>query len=167
MYQPMLELLDFLNANHFKTYIVSGGSLEFMRVWAPNVYNIDISNIIGSRFKTETKQENNQITISQTESFEFMDDHEGKIIAINEFIGKKPVMIVGNSDGDLEMMEYATTNNPNPTFMLLLNHTDGEREFLYNDKMLSGTLKKGLEIAKKNNWTIIDMKKDWNTVFPN
>ncbi len=166
VYQPMLEVIHYLKENKFKIFIVSGGSLEFMRVWAPEIYGIDKDRIIGSTFKTQPKIEEENIEITQTETFDFNDDHEGKVIAINKFIGQKPIMIFGNSDGDLEMMEYATTNNPYTTLMVYLNHTDKEREFYYTSKMLAGTLVKGMEVAKTKNWTIIDMKNDWKTVFP-
>lgn len=165
IYQPMLELLDYLRANEFKIYIVSGGSQEFMRVWVPNVYGVPKENIIGSTFKKEVTIVNDKINVSQTNNFEFNDDHEGKVIAINTLIGKKPIMVVGNSDGDLEMMQYCDTNLL-PHFLLYLKHTDADREFLYDKHTLAGKLIKGEEVAKEKNWTIIDMKTDWNKVFP-
>lgn len=168
VYQPMLELLDYLKSKQFKIYIVSGGSQEFMRVWAPKVYGIPKENIIGSTFKREViKDEENTLSIKQKAQFEFNDDHEGKIVAIDKFIGKKPIMVVGNSDGDLEMMKYADTDNPLPHFMLYVEHTDAEREFLYDEHVHLGALKKGMKVAKERGWTIVDMKKDWNTIFPN
>lgn len=166
VYQPMLELLDYLRANQFIIYIVSGGSQEFMRAWAPRVYGVPKENIIGSTFKTETVTEGTDITIKQTPNFDFYDDHEGKAISINKFIGKKPIFIAGNSDGDLEMMEYADTNNPLNHFLLYVKHTDGEREVLYDKNVHLGALIKGEVVAKEKGWTIIDMKKDWKTVFP-
>ncbi len=165
VYQPMLELLDYLRANNFTIYIVSGGGAKFMRAWQPQIYGIEENHIIGSTFKTETIQFEDSIAVVPTSTFDFYDDHLGKVINIEKMIGKKPIMIVGNSDGDLEMMEYASTNNPHPTFMLYLNHTDGKREFLYDEKTPAGRLEEGMEIAKKNSWTLIDMKQDWNTVF--
>ncbi len=167
VYQPMLELLDYLRTKQFKIYIISGGSQEFMRVWASEVYGIPKENIIGSTFKREVVMEGDSLSIAQNAQFEFNDDHEGKVIAINKFIGKKPIMVVGNSDGDLEMMEYSDTDNPLPHFLLYVNHTDGDREFLYDEHVHLGALKKGMEVAKERGWTIIDMKKDWKTVFPN
>ncbi|MEZ4882421.1 MAG: haloacid dehalogenase-like hydrolase [Flavobacteriaceae bacterium] len=167
VYQPMIELLDYLRANQFTVYVVSGGGVAFMRAWQPVIYGIPENNIIGSTFKTEAVQKNDSIAVVPTSQFDFYDDHMGKVINIQKTIGKKPIMVVGNSDGDLEMMEYAFTNNPHPTFMLYVNHTDGEREFLYDEKTIAGKLIKGKEVAKKNGWTIIDMRNDWKTVFPN
>lgn len=167
VYQPMLELLDYLKDNDFKIYIVSGGSQEFMRVWAPEVYGIPKEHIIGSTFKREVNTRNGAITVSQTKILDFNDDHEGKILAIDKYIGKKPIMVVGNSDGDLEMMHYCNSNNPLPNFLLFLNHTDGEREFLYDENTLAGKLEKGMQVAQEKQWTIINMKTDWKTVFPN
>lgn len=166
VYAPMLELLDYLRANNFTIYIVSGGGAKFMRAWQPEIYGIEENYIIGSTFKTETVQEKDSIAVVPTSQFDFYDDHMGKVINIEKMIGKQPIMVVGNSDGDLEMMEYASTDNPHKSLMVYVNHTDGEREFLYNEKTPAGRLEKGMEVAKKNGWTIIDMKTDWNTVFP-
>ncbi len=167
VYKPMLELLEYLREHDFQIYIVSGGSMEFMRAWAPDVYGINKANIIGSTFKTKVDQNEDSIGLEQTEEFEFNDDHSGKVVSINKFIGQKPIMVVGNSDGDLEMMEYATTDVGYPTLMVYLNHTDAVREFEYNEKTLTGTLVQGKKVAEKNGWTIIDMKKDWTEVFVN
>ncbi len=165
VYKPMLELLEYLREHDFKIYIVSGGSLEFMRAWAPEVYDIPKPNIIGSSFKTKVDQVADSIGLAQTEEFDFNDDHQGKVVSINKYIGQKPIMIVGNSDGDLEMMEYATTDVGYHTLMVYLDHTDAEREFAYDDKVLAGSLKKGKEVAEKKGWTLIDMKRDWREVF--
>ncbi|MFV0388618.1 MAG: HAD family hydrolase [Pyrinomonadaceae bacterium] len=164
IYQPMLELLQLLKKHQFKIYIVSGGSVEFMRPWAPETYGIPKENIIGTTFKREAIQNGDSIIVKQTTDFEFNDDKLGKVISINRIIGKKPIFIGGNSDGDLAMMQYATTNHN--TFCVFVNHTDGEREFLYDDKTLMGTLKAGLPVAQRKGWTIIDMKNDWNRIFP-
>ncbi len=166
VYQPMLELLDYLRANDFTIYIVSGGGLKFMRAWQSRIYGIEENKIIGTTFKTQAVQKGDSIAVVPTSEFEFFDDHMGKVINIQKIIGKKPIMIVGNSDGDLEMMEYSSTENKYPTLMVYVNHTDGEREFLYNEKTPMGRLEKGKVVAQKNGWTIIDMKTDWNKVFP-
>lgn len=168
VYQPMLELLDYLRANNFKIFIVSGGSVEFMRPFAQRVYGISTENVIGSRMKTEAVRDDkasDSLYVSRLPEFVFNDDKEGKVVSIEEFIGKKPVMVVGNSDGDLAMMEY-TSLQDRKTLMVYLKHTDGEREFDYSKGVLLGALKDGEEVAKKGGWTIIDMKTDWNTVFP-
>ncbi len=166
VYSPMLQILDVLRSHDFKIYIVSGGSQEFMRAWAPETYGIPEENIIGSTFKRKVGENEDSLSIAQTKEFEFNDDHEGKIISIDKHIGKKPIMIFGNSDGDLEMMEYAATNNTLPTFCAYVVHDDNDREFLYNDHLLAGTLIKGKEVAQQNGWTFISMKDDWLTVFP-
>lgn len=166
VYQPMLELLDYLRANDFTIYIVSGGGTKFMRAWQPKIYGIEENNIIGSTFKTEVIQKGDSIAVLPTSKFDFYDDHMGKVINIQKIIGKKPIMIIGNSDGDLEMMEYASTNNPHKSLMLYVKHTDGEREFDYSKGVIAGALKNGEVVANKKGWTIIDMKKDWKTVFP-
>lgn len=166
VYQPMLELMDYLRVNDFNIYIVSGGSQEFMRAWVPEAYGVPKRNIIGSTFKRVTVEKDTTIAVAQTAKFEFYDDHEGKVVSIDRFIGQKPIMVVGNSDGDLEMMEYSDTENQYPTLMIYLDHTDGDREILYNDDMPAGILIKGREVAKERGWTVIDMKTDWKTVFP-
>ena len=162
----MLELMDYLRVNDFNIYIVSGGSQEFMRAWVPEAYGVPKRNIIGSTFKRVTVEKDTTIAVAQTAKFEFYDDHEGKVVSIDRFIGQKPIMVVGNSDGDLEMMEYSDTENQYPTLMIYLDHTDGDREILYNDDMPAGILIKGREVAKERGWTVIDMKTDWKTVFP-
>lgn len=166
VYQPMLELLDYLRAHQFKIYIVSGGSQEFMRAWAYKAYGIPKEHTIGTTFKREVIKQGDSITVAQTTDFEFYDDHEGKVLAISKFIGKKPILIGGNSDGDLEMMQYCDTNNPLPHLLIYVNHTDGEREFLYDEHTPMGTLEKGMDVALRHGWTIIDMKTEWNTVYP-
>ncbi|WMI66008.1 HAD family hydrolase [Aestuariibaculum sp. YM273] len=167
VYQPMLELLDYLRAHQFKIYIVSGGSQEFMRAWAPEIYGIPKEQIIGSSFKRDVLKQGDSIRVVQTTDFDFNDDHEGKVIAISKFIGKKPILIGGNSDGDLEMMQYCDTANPLPHLLIYVNHTDGDREFLYDEHTAMGTLEKGMEVALRRGWTIIDMKTEWNKVYPN
>jgi len=164
VYQPMLEVISFLKQNDFKIYIVSGGSVEFMRPWIPYIYHIPKEQIIGTTLKTETVQNGDQITIRRLPELEHNDDHFGKVISIEKYIGKKPVIVFGNSDGDLEMMEYASTTNK-PNLMVFVNHTDAEREFKYDEHTAYGKLVKGLDVAKRNNWLIIDMKNDWRTIF--
>ncbi|MFV0607085.1 MAG: HAD family hydrolase [Niabella sp.] len=168
VYQPMLELLDYLRANQFKIFIVSGGSVEFMRPFTQRVYGVSTENVIGSRMKMKAVRNDaasDSLYVSRLPEFVFNDDKEGKVVSIQEFIGKKPIMVVGNSDGDLAMMEYAALQD-RKTLMVYLKHTDGEREFDYSKGVIIGTLKDGEEVAKKGGWTIIDMKTDWNTVFP-
>lgn len=167
VYQPMLEVLDYLRKNDFKIFIISGGSVEFMRPLTEKIYGVSTEFVIGSRMKTEVVRNNNQadsIYVSRLPEFDFNDDKEGKVHSIELFIGKKPIMIFGNSDGDLAMMEYASLQK-RKTLMVYVKHTDGEREFDYSKGVIAGALIKGEEVANKGDWTIIDMKKDWKTVF--
>lgn len=165
VYQPMLELLNYLQVNDFKIYIVSGGSLEFMRAWASELYGIPSEQIIGTTLKTQETIIEGKPVVQRLSELEHNDDHEGKVISIEKIIGKKPVMVVGNSDGDLEMMQYAFSGKGS-RFIMYLNHTDEDREFLYDKDTKYGVLKKGIIEAEKNNWTVIDMKNDWKIVYP-
>ncbi|MFV0322420.1 MAG: HAD family hydrolase [Alphaproteobacteria bacterium] len=163
VFQPMLELIDYLYANDFKVFIVSGGGIDFLRVWAPTVYNIPSERIIGSRLKNEYQVIEGEPVIIKLPELEFNDDKEGKPVAIHNNIGKKPILAVGNSDGDFQMLEWTTSEANN--LGILLHHTDDEREFAYDRKSIAGKLDKGLEVNQPN-WLIIDMKNDWNTVYP-
>ena len=165
IYQPMLELLDYLRANEFKTYIVSGGGVEFMRVWAPEAYGIPADQIVGSTIKTVFEYSNDEAVIRRLPEIDFIDDKEGKPIGINKFIGKKPVFASGNSDGDLQMLQYTASNN-HLSFLLYLHHTDSEREWAYDRDSHIGRLDKGLDEAKERGWTVIDMKRDWKVIYP-
>ncbi|MBU2951868.1 haloacid dehalogenase-like hydrolase [Tamlana agarivorans] len=165
IYQPMLELLNYLRANDFKTYIVSGGGIEFMRPWVEEAYGIPKDQVVGSSIKTEFSLENGQAQIKRLPAIDFIDDKAGKPIGINKFIGKKPVFTSGNSDGDLQMMQYGDSNK-HKSFQLYLHHTDAEREWAYDRDSHIGQLNKGLDYAIENGWTITDMKKDWKVIYP-
>ncbi|GGZ91698.1 HAD family hydrolase [Algibacter mikhailovii] len=165
VYQPMLELLDYLRANDFQTYIVSGGGVDFMRAFVTEIYGIPKEKIIGSRLKTEYKYNDGDPKIMRLAEFDFIDDKEGKPININTIIGKKPVFASGNSDGDLPMLQYAASNNYK-SFMLYVHHTDAEREWAYDRESHIGKLDKGLDQALKDGWTVIDMKNDWKVIYP-
>lgn len=165
VYQPMLELLDYLRANEFKTFIVSGGGIDFLRVWAPEAYGIPSDQIVGSSLKASFEYENGKASIRKEPAINFIDDHDGKPIGIHQHIGKRPIFASGNSDGDLEMMQY-TDGNSLPSFMLYLHHTDAEREWAYDRDSHIGKLDKGLQEASEKGWTVIDMKNDWNIIFP-
>ncbi len=165
VYQPMLELLTFLRANDFKTFIVSGGGIEFMRPWVEEVYGIPKDQVIGSSIKTEFTIENGIPTIKRLPAIDFIDDKAGKPVGIQKFIGRRPVFCSGNSDGDLAMMQW-TAAGKGPKMMLYLHHTDEAREWAYDRNSAVGRLDKGLDIATNNGWQVIDMKKDWKTVFP-
>lgn len=165
IYQPMLELLDYLRANDFKTFIVSGGGIEFMRAWVEEAYGIPPDQVVGSSIKTEFKIRDGVAAIVRLPEIDFIDDKEGKPVGINRFIGKRPVFASGNSDGDLQMMQY-TAAGKGKSFMLYLHHTDPVREWAYDRKSHIGRLDQGLDEANENGWTVIDMKNDWKVVYP-
>lgn len=165
VFQPMLELLEYLRANGFKTYIVSGGGIEFMRAWAEDVYGIPPEQVIGSSVKTRFALRNGEPVLERLSEIDFIDDKEGKPVAINQFIGRRPLMAFGNSDGDLQMLQW-TAAGTGPRFCLYVHHTDAKREFAYDRESTFGRLDKGLDEAKDRRWTIVDMQNDWNQVFP-
>jgi len=165
VFQPMLELLEYLRANDFKTFIVSGGGIEFMRPWVEGVYGIPKDQVVGSSIKTEFVMEDGVAKIMRLAELDFIDDKAGKPLGINKFIGRRPVFASGNSDGDLQMLQY-TDSNTYPSFQLYLHHTDEEREWAYDRESSIGRLDKGLDEANAKGWTVIDMKNDWNTIYP-
>lgn len=165
VYQPMQELLAYLRANGFKTFIVSGGGIEFMRPWIPAAYGIPPEQIVGSSGKTEFRLDGDTPSILKLPEIEFVDDGPGKPVGINRFIGKRPVFAAGNSDGDLQMLQW-TTLNTGPRFGLIVHHTDAEREWAYDRNSPVGRLDKALDQAPSRGWTVVDMKTDWKVVFP-
>jgi phosphoserine phosphatase len=165
VYQPMLELLAYLRANGFKTFIVSGGGIEFMRPWTEKVYGIPPEQVIGSSIKTKFEMHDGKPVLVRLPELNFFDDKEGKPVAINQHIGRRPIAAFGNSDGDLQMLQW-TTAGQGPRFALYVHHTDGEREWAYDRKSSIGRLDKGLDEAQKRGWTVVDMKQDWKVIFP-
>lgn len=165
VYQPMLELLDYLRENGFKTFIVSGGGIEFMRPWVEQVYGIPKDQVVGSSIKTEFVMNDGKPEIRRLPALDFIDDKAGKPVGINKFIGRKPVFASGNSDGDLQMLQW-TDSNAYPSFQLYLHHTDAEREWAYDRESSIGRLDKGLDEAYEKGWTVINMKEDWKVVYP-
>jgi phosphoserine phosphatase len=165
VYQPMLELLAYLRANGFKTYIVSGGGIELMRPWTEKVYGIPPEQVIGSSIKTQFEMRDGIPTLFRLPQVNFIDDKAGKPVAINDHIGRRPIAAFGNSDGDLEMLQW-TTLAEGLQFGLIVHHTDAEREYAYDRKSDFGHLDKALDAAEINNWTVVDMKADWKTIFP-
>jgi phosphoglycolate phosphatase-like HAD superfamily hydrolase len=165
VYQPMLELLAYLRANGFKTYIVSGGGIEFMRPWTEKVYGIPPEQVIGSYGQLALETQNGKPVLRKLPKIGLVDDHEGKPVGIQTFIGRRPVMAFGNSDGDLEMLQWTTAGN-GPRFGLLVHHTDAEREWAYDRTSHVGKLDKALDAAKASGWTVVDMKADWKRIFP-
>jgi hypothetical protein len=165
IYQPMLEVLTYLRANGFKTFIVSGGGIEFMRPWAEKVYGVPPEQVIGSSIKTKYEVRDGQPVIVRLPELNFIDDKEGKPVGIQQHIGRRPLMAFGNSDGDFQMLEWTTTGG-GPRFGLLVHHTDAEREFAYDRDSHIGKLAKGLDEASAKGWTVVSMKDDWKAVFP-
>jgi len=168
VYQPMLELLDYLRANEFTTFIVSGGGVEFMRVFAEEVYGVPPHQVIGSTIKTHFEMRGETPVLVRDPALDFFDDKAGKPVSINKYIGRRPIACFGNSDGDREMLMWTTLGRSDgrPSFGLIVHHTDGEREFAYDRQhVLSGQLDKGLDEAPRYGWVLVDMKTDWKTVF--
>jgi len=165
VFQPMLELLDYLRANGFKTYIVSGGGIEFLRVFAEEAYGIPPEQVIGSSIKTKFELRDGQPVIVRLSEIDFIDDKEGKPIAIHKFIGRRPIAAFGNSDGDLQMLQW-TAAGKGPSFCLLVHHTDAEREWAYDRDSHIGRLDKALDEARRREWTVVNMQSDWKAVYP-
>lgn len=165
VFQPMLEVLEYLRANGFKTFIVSGGGIEFMRVFAEEVYGIPPEQVIGSSIKTEFQMRSTGPVIERLPKIDFIDDGAGKPVAINKFIGRRPIAAFGNSDGDLQMLQW-TAAGGDTRLLLLVHHTDAEREWAYDRKSHVGRLDKALDEASRHGWTIVDMKRDWLVVHP-
>jgi len=162
IYQPMMELIRYLEANDFKVYIVSGGGIDFMRTFVPETYGIPQEHIVGSNGKVH--YENGKII--KDGEINFIDDKEAKPVAIYYNIGKRPVAAFGNSDGDLAMMQYTEANSRHKTLQLYVHHTDAKREWAYDRGSPVGALDKGLDYAKAHHWNIVDMKNDWKVVYP-
>lgn len=165
VYQPMIELMNYLRQNDFKVYIVSGGGIDFMRVFANEVYGVPAEQVIGSRIKTEFVLKNGKPGIYRLPELDFIDDKEGKPLNIQKIIGKKPVFAGGNSDGDLAMLQW-TNSNTYKNFNLYVHHTDSIREWAYDRESHIGRLDKGLEEAAQKGWTLADMSKDWKVIYP-
>lgn len=165
VYKPMLELLEYLRANGFKTYIVSGGGIEFMRPWAERTYGIPPEQVIGSSIKTRFDMIDGKPAIVRLPELNFIDDKAGKPAAIQHHIGRRPLMAFGNSDGDLQMLQW-TAAGTGPRFCLYVHHTDAEREYAYDRDSHIGKLDKGLDEAAANGWTVVDMKNDWAAIWP-
>jgi hypothetical protein len=163
VYQPMLELLAYLRANGFKTFVVSGGGVEFMRPWTERVYGIPPEQVIGSRAKVRYEVRGGVPVLLRLAEVDFVDDKAGKPVGIHQMIGRRPIAAFGNSDGDFEMLEW-TTSAPGPRLGLIVHHTDGEREWAYDRASHIGTLARGLDEAPKRGWILADMKQDWKVI---
>ena len=165
IYQPMLELLAYLRANGFKTFIVSGGGIEFMRPWTEKVYGIPPEQVVGSSGGLKYELRDGKPVIAKLPELVLNDDKEGKPVGIQRHIGRRPIFAAGNSDGDFQMLEW-TTAGTGPRFGLIVHHTDAEREYAYDRESHVGRLDKGLDEAPKRGWLVIDMKTDWKMIFP-
>jgi hypothetical protein len=165
VYQPMLELLTYLRANGFKTFIVSGGGIEFMRPWTERVYGIPPEQVVGSSVKLKFEMRDGKPVLMKLAAVDLVDDKEGKPVGIQSHIGRRPIAAFGNSDGDLQMLQWTTAGN-GPRFALIVHHTDAEREWAYDRNSHFGKLDKALDAAATNKWTVVDMRKDWITIFP-
>ncbi len=164
VYQPMLELLAYLRANGFKTYIVSGGGIEFMRPWTEKVYGIPPEQVIGSSVKTKFEIRDGKAVLVRLPELSFINDREGKPVGINQIIGRRPIAAFGNSDGDLQMLQW-TAAGSGPRFCLYVHHDDAKREWAYDRQSSIGRLDKGLDEAAAKGWTVVSMKDDWRQVF--
>ncbi|WP_253868585.1 HAD family phosphatase [Microbulbifer sp. THAF38] len=165
VYQPMRELLDYLRDKGFKTFISSGGSADFIRVFSYDLYGIPPEQVIGSRLKLRYENTDGHPRVLTTDKVEFLNDRKGKPIGIKQVIGHRPIFVAGNSDGDLQMLEWSTTGK-GPRFGMLIHHTDGKREWAYDRNSSVGYLDKALLAAKTHGWTVVDMAKDWSIIFP-
>jgi hypothetical protein len=170
IYLPMHELLVYLRANKFKTFIVSGGGVEFMRPWVGKAHGIPPQQVVGSSGVVKYELRGEEPVLMKEAKVEFIDDGPGKPVGINRFIGRRPIMAFGNSDGDYEMLRYTTASGEpgpqHPRFGLIVHHTDAEREYKYDYPSHIGQLKRALEEAPQRGWIIVDMKNDWKTIFP-
>jgi hypothetical protein len=164
VYQPMLELLAYLRANGFRTYIVSGGGVDFIRPWAERVYDVPPDQVIGSTIKLSYKLVNGTPTLMREAGIDFVDDKTGKPIGIYKAIGRKPIAAFGNSDGDFQMLDWVTTGS-GLRLGMIVHHTDAEREYAYDRKSAMGRLDKALDAAVSHHWMLIDMRQDWTQIF--
>jgi phosphoserine phosphatase len=165
VYQPMLELLAYLRGNGFKTFIVSGGGIEFMRVFAEKVYGVPPEQVIGSSIKTKFELRNGKPVLARLPEINFIDDKADKPVGINQHIGRRPIAAFGNSDGDLQMLQW-TAAGKGVRFALLVQHTDAAREWAYDRQSHIGKLDRALDEAVARGWTVVDMKHDWKTIYP-
>ena len=165
VYQPMLEVLAYLRANGFKTFIVSGGGVEFMRPWTERVYGVPPEQVIGSRAKVKYERREGRPVLLRLTDVDFVDDRAGKPVGIHQAIGRRPIAAFANSDGDFEMLEW-TTSDRSPRLGLIVHHTDAAREWAYDRASHIGTLSRALDEAPTQGWTVVDMQRDWKVIYP-
>jgi phosphoglycolate phosphatase-like HAD superfamily hydrolase len=166
VYQPMVELLGYLRANGFKTFIVSGGGVDFMRPWTEGSYGIPPEQVVGSSIKAGFELDDGKPVLRKLPELEFVDDGPGKPVGIHRFIGRRPIAAFGNSDGDLQMLQWTTMGVEGRRFGLIVHHDDAEREYAYDRDSHVGRLDKALDAASAAGWTVVSMKNDWREVFP-
>jgi hypothetical protein len=166
VYQPMLELLSYLRTNGFKTYVVSGGGAEFVRAFSDRIYGIPPEQVVGSTGKLEYQRAGDEPVLRRLPAVDFVDDKGGKPVGIQKFVGRRPILAVGNSDGDFEMLEWTTTGGEHPGLGVLVHHTDGDREFAYDREFAISPLSRALDEAPERRWLIVDMKRDWSVIYP-
>lgn len=170
VFQPMLELVRYLESHDFKVFIVSGGGIEFMRAWAEDVYGIPPERVIGSRAKIEFQMVDGIPRLNKLPELDFVDDKAGKPVGIATHIGRRPLLAAGNSDGDLQMLQYTTVarskSDTVPRLGLIVHHTDADREWAYDRQSHVGKLDRALDLAKGESWIVVDMKRDWATIYP-
>jgi len=166
VYQPMIELMEYLRGNDFSTFIVSGGGIEFIRPWAEKVYGVPPQQIVGSSIVTEFEMTDGVPVLTRQAKVDFIDDAAGKPVGINSHIGRRPIVALGNSDGDLEMLQWTTLGADGPRLGMIVHHTDATREFAYDRNATFGHLDKALDAASDAGWIVIDMAKDWNRLWP-
>jgi phosphoserine phosphatase len=165
VYEPMLELLAYLRANGFKTFIVSGGGVEFMRPWTERVYGVPPEQVIGSSIATKYEVRDGRPALVRLPEIDFIDDKAGKPVGIHRHIGRRPILAVGNSDGDFQMLEWTTTG-AGARLGVLVHHDDAEREYAYDRRSAMGRLDRGLDEAAQRGWLLVSVRDDWNRVFP-
>jgi hypothetical protein len=164
VFQPMLEVLAYLRFNGFRTFIVSGGGIEFMRPWVEEIYGVPPEQVVGSSIKVEYKVLDDEPALVRLPEIDFIDDKEGKPVGIHKFIGRRPIAAFGNSDGDFQMLEWTTTGE-GASLGVLVHHTDADREWAYDRDSHVGRLSRGLDEAEDRGWTVVDMKDDWKTIY--
>ena len=165
VYGPQLELMAFLRENGFRIFIVSGGGIEFMRPWTERVYGVPPEQVVGSSVKTEFRIRDGRPVLVRLPELNFIDDKAGKPVGIHQHIGRRPILAVGNSDSDIQMIQYATIG-AGRSLGVFIHHTDGQREYAYDRESHVGRLSEALDAADAHGWIVVDMKKDWSSVFP-
>jgi phosphoserine phosphatase len=165
VYQPMLEVLTYLRRNGFKTFIVSGGGIEFMRPWTEKIYGIPPEQVVGSSIKTKFEIRDGKPVLVRLNSLNFINDKDGKPVGIHQQIGRRPIAAFGNSDGDLQMLQWTAAGH-GARLAIYVHHTDAVREWAYDRKSSIGRLDKGLDEARKKGWIVVDMKQDWKVIYP-